>query len=389
MPSKPSFFPTAKDLIEHSIARERAIKAIKNYMTFDGQCSDLIISRKTISAIALDLYTLNQLYEEDLVRLGVETINELFFFHWQQDLIAAGVDLASVHRGELNGVDQQTLGIVKRLFPNISHWTGTAPNVQDEIIAEKKNKDKQASVDFEVRQKQWLDNEAKNFRLKKSNRRYKKLIIVVTVIFIVLIGLLFFLPNLLNGNLISQNQQSTTIQTSNLEGAGASITVTDIYPQGSLENMILQKINQERTSRGLGALTENIKLDTAARRHSEDMAIRNFFDHTNPDGIGPNERASAAGYPLRRPAPGGGYFYGVGENIIKYPVISSVGIIWFIPYAIPRVAWYDNNAMADALVQSWMDSPGHRANILDPDYVEIGIGCTWKTETVYSTIDFG
>ena len=324
--------------------------------------------------------------------------------------------MASVHRGELNGVDRQTLGIVKRLFPNISHWTGTAPNVQDEIIAEKKDKDKQASVDFEVRQKQWLDNEAKkfrrgekrqasvdfevrqkqwldneanNFRLKKSNRRYKKLIIVVTVIFIVLIGLLFFLPNLLNGNLISQNQQSTTIQTSNLEGAGASIIVTDTYPQGSLENMILQKINQERTSRGLGALTENIKLDTAARRHSEDMAIRNFFDHTNPDGIGPNERASAAGYPLRRPAPGGGYFYGVGENIIKYPVISSVGIIWFIPYAIPRVAWYDNNAMADALVQSWMDSPGHRANILDPDYVEIGIGCTWKMETVYSTTDFG
>lgn len=401
MPSRPSFYATVRDLIEHSIERERAIKEIKSNMTFNGYCSDLIISRKTISAIGCDLYTINELYKDDVARLGRDAINDMMFFHWQQDLIAAGVILSDVRRGELNGVGQQTLEIIKRLFPNISHWTGNMLRedqvVRDSVYDTSKTifsaKDVEPSsatnqTDFEIRRKQWLSDEDKKIRSGKSFRSYKKTIIAALVI-VAVIGLLFILPYVLNNNLISQVKQTTHTQVSNVVGTGTSIIVTAAYPQGSLENMILQKINQERANRGIPPLLENIKLDTAARRHCEDMAIRNFFDHTNPDGDGPNERAAAAGYPLTRPAPGGGFYYGVGENIVEYPVIGSAGVIWFIPFVIPRVAWYDNNAMADALVQSWMDSPGHRANILDPGYREIGIGCTWELATVYSTTDFG
>ncbi|MHC4600474.1 MAG: IPT/TIG domain-containing protein [Planctomycetota bacterium] len=106
------------------------------------------------------------------------------------------------------------------------------------------------------------------------------------------------------------------------------------------EYNVLLLVNQERAARGLDPLVANGILTQAARDHSQDMIDRDFFDHVNPDGLAPWDRAMALGYPSSF----------VGENI-------AAG------YATPQ-----------AVMDAWMNSPGHRANILDPNFTEIGIG---------------
>jgi uncharacterized protein YkwD len=104
------------------------------------------------------------------------------------------------------------------------------------------------------------------------------------------------------------------------------------------EEDLLATINQERTSRGLSAVTLNDDLLCAARHHSEDIGARMVCSHDDADGSGPGERVEACG--------GGGWS---GE-------IVACG------QTTPRAA-----------VDGWLGSPGHNAIMLDPDQVEIGV----------------
>ncbi|MFB7369805.1 sigma-70 family RNA polymerase sigma factor [Streptomyces sp. NPDC056222] len=99
-------------------------------------------------------------------------------------------------------------------------------------------------------------------------------------------------------------------------------------------------VNSERAKAGCGPLTENSLLNQAAQGHSVDMAARDFFDHTNPDGDGPGERVTATGYRWST----------YGENIAM------------------------GQRTPAQVMESWMNSPGHRANILNCSFKEIGIG---------------
>jgi len=110
---------------------------------------------------------------------------------------------------------------------------------------------------------------------------------------------------------------------------------------------ILCLINRERTSAGERALVPVAPLEAAAQGHSDDMGYGDYFEHISPDGETPSARMRAAGY-LK-----GVQSYEVGENI-------AFGTSWL---ATPR-----------AIVAGWMASPGHRANILDRDYRDTGIG---------------
>ncbi|MGW8765639.1 sigma-70 family RNA polymerase sigma factor [Streptomyces sp. NPDC055815] len=109
---------------------------------------------------------------------------------------------------------------------------------------------------------------------------------------------------------------------------------------GSTEQQVISLVNSERAKAGCGPLTEHPLLTKAAQGHSDDMAARDFFDHTNPDGDGPGERITAAGYT----------WSSYGENIAK------------------------GQTTAAQVMDSWMNSPGHRANILNCDFKEIGVG---------------
>jgi uncharacterized protein YkwD len=89
-----------------------------------------------------------------------------------------------------------------------------------------------------------------------------------------------------------------------------------------------------------GPLSMDPNLQCAARGHTMDMAERDFFDHDNPDGDGPDDRMEAAGYDGR----------GWGENIAA------------------------GNSTAEETMEQWMDSPGHCRNIMNDGYTLIGVG---------------
>jgi uncharacterized protein YkwD len=113
-----------------------------------------------------------------------------------------------------------------------------------------------------------------------------------------------------------------------------------------LEHTVLCLLNRERASRGLRRLRANNKLDRAARGHSRHMVRAKFFSHDSPSGADVMTRVKRRGYRSAR-----GLM--VGENI----------------------AWGSGSYATPAeIVDGWMHSPGHRANILRREFVEIGVG---------------
>lgn len=158
-----------------------------------------------------------------------------------------------------------------------------------------------------------------------------------------------------------------------------SVTVPN---QGELipdiEEKIFEYTNKERTERGLSQLQYDTQLAEIAREHSQDMADNDFFSHINQRGEDPTDRASRHGYPIRKVLGGGYYSDGIAENIGMMPIGNVVGI-----------GFVANNgdSIAAAQVASWMDSPGHRSNILNPEFDRIGIGVAYNGE-YYSTQNF-
>ncbi|MES9609246.1 CAP domain-containing protein [Actinomadura sp. NPDC000929] len=103
---------------------------------------------------------------------------------------------------------------------------------------------------------------------------------------------------------------------------------------------VVSLTNAHRASHGLRPLADDPRLTAAAQAYSEDMAVRRFYSHTSPEGTQPWDRARAAG----------STHLGIGENIAC------------------------GQRSPAEVVQGWMDSPGHRANILKPDFTHIGVG---------------
>ena len=152
----------------------------------------------------------------------------------------------------------------------------------------------------------------------------------------------------------------------------------------SLELKIHDLVNNERIQNGLQSLEYDNELANIARAHSIDMANRNFFSHTNPDGLGPTERANAAGYRTHKDF-GTYYVDGIGENICQENILESGYDICFIPLN----DWNDENELAKSVVDLWMTSPGHRQNILTSTYDVEGIGVAIASDNkVYVTQDF-
>ena len=103
---------------------------------------------------------------------------------------------------------------------------------------------------------------------------------------------------------------------------------------------VVKLTNNERAKAGLPPLKLNNKLVNAAQDHSSDMAQDDFFSHTGADGSSIGDRVKGSGYQYSR----------TGENIAA------------------------GQPTPEAVVRGWMNSPGHRANILNPNYTEIGVG---------------
>ena len=120
---------------------------------------------------------------------------------------------------------------------------------------------------------------------------------------------------------------------------------------------VIDLTNAERATKGCGPVHWDVALTAAARLHSEDMADHDYFDHTSRDGRSPWDRIEAQDY-----------WWGSAENI---------------------AAGYGS---ASAVVTAWMNSPGHRANILNCSNTAIGVGIgrnPASTYRIYWTQDFG
>ena len=127
---------------------------------------------------------------------------------------------------------------------------------------------------------------------------------------------------------------------------------------GSLEQQVLALVNAKRaTKKGCKPLTLNVSLTFAARAHSQDMMNHNYFSHTGSDGSSPWVRIKQAGY----------FYSAAGENI-------AAG------FATPQ-----------SVMNAWMHSSGHKKNILNCKYTEIGVGLAYGGGTYgfYWTQDFG
>lgn len=123
----------------------------------------------------------------------------------------------------------------------------------------------------------------------------------------------------------------------------------------ALEDEMARLTNAERADAGCDALQVDERLRSSARGHSQDMAANDYFDHTGLDGRSPFDRMADAGYP--DPA---------AENI-------AVG------YRGPA-----------EVMQGWMDSEGHRDNILECSYAAIGVGLAFDADgRPYWTQNFG
>jgi uncharacterized protein YkwD len=105
------------------------------------------------------------------------------------------------------------------------------------------------------------------------------------------------------------------------------------------EAAVLALVNEARADAGCGALTADPALAAVARAHSADMRDRDYFSHTSPEGLSPFDRAEQAGVDYSR-----------AENIAF------------------------GQSDAAAVMEAWLESPGHRENILDCELTRLGVG---------------
>lgn len=192
-----------------------------------------------------------------------------------------------------------------------------------------------------------------------------------------------------------------------------------------LEQKVHYLINQERQQRGMSTLVWDPTISEIARSHSKDMAKRNYFSHDSPEGIAPNQRGNVYGYyecgdratielarqyeelSKRYQASGSsdyamyqqlqGMYYqlnaaqekmflGLAENIFQNNLYDRV---WYTNGVPTSYEWNTMDDIAESTVDGWMNSPGHRQNILTPYFYSEGIGVAISSDDkVYITQNF-
>ncbi|HEY8804961.1 MAG TPA: CAP domain-containing protein [Clostridium sp.] len=135
----------------------------------------------------------------------------------------------------------------------------------------------------------------------------------------------------------------------------AAAKAPTLTENNKLEKEVVTLVNQERAKQGLAPLKENVQLSSMARTKSEDMVAKNYFDHTSPTYGSPFDMMKTFGIT----------YTAAGENIAM------------------------GQQTAASVMSSWMNSPGHKANILSKDFTEIGVGVAKdKSGAIYWTQEF-
>ena len=141
------------------------------------------------------------------------------------------------------------------------------------------------------------------------------------------------------GEAIGRTLNLLTIRPDSDERVTLPFKVATTRPRPDLEKQMLDLVNQERAANGLRPLAPDPELTEVARRHSADMFARGYFAHDTPEGLTPFDRMHQANV----------QFLTAGENLALAPTLSVAHT-------------------------GLMNSPGHRANILRPQFGRVGIG---------------
>jgi len=165
-----------------------------------------------------------------------------------------------------------------------------------------------------------------------------------------------------------------------LAGAGAAPRPPAI-PVSQLERQISDLVNSRRTAARLPPLRVDDRLTQIARAHSQDMATRGFFDHINAQGEDATARGKHAGFECRKAIDKSSFRVGLGENLSEVPRASRVITIGDRK----TYDWITVEGVARLAVEGWMNSRGHRENILGRTYSESGVGVAVSSNDVYVT----
>ena len=138
----------------------------------------------------------------------------------------------------------------------------------------------------------------------------------------------------------SSNQGSTSNKDTGSNTPTSTSTNSNTSSVSQFEQKVIELTNAERAKEGLAALQADTKLMQSARLKSDDMAKNNYFDHTSPTYGSPFDQMKSLGISYKS----------AGENIAQ------------------------GQKTPEEVVQAWMDSPGHRANIMNASYTHIGVG---------------
>lgn len=141
------------------------------------------------------------------------------------------------------------------------------------------------------------------------------------------------------GGAVNDTLSFLTVKPEGEESVKLNFTVSNPTPDEAAEYAMFDMVNKERKSRGLPPVEFSSTLQQVAREHSQDMLQRGYFSHITPEGLSPFDRMKAQGI---------GYG-AAGENIALAPSV-------------------------DLAMTGFMKSPGHKANILSPNFKKLGVG---------------
>ena len=152
----------------------------------------------------------------------------------------------------------------------------------------------------------------------------------------------------------------------------AEAALADPHPEirflAPLEQRLVELTNQRRAEAGIAPLDADPGLERAARAHALDMLARDYMDHVGPDGRDVGDRVAI----LHRR-----FIGGTGENLAEH---RGIGVAELADQAGP---------LAVKMVDGWMDSPGHRKNILEPDYTHVGLAAAGEGDRLVIVQVFG
>lgn len=156
-------------------------------------------------------------------------------------------------------------------------------------------------------------------------------------------------------NTTEQAKANEPVKTQSTENTSSSDFISEI------ESVIFTRVNEERAKAGVPALTYNKTMEKYARIKSQDMGQRNYFAHEDPEGKLITEKMKSDGVS----------YNSWGENIAYIGGGSS-----------------SNVELGNEFMTNWMNSPGHRANILSTNFASIGVGVYKIGDTYYATQEF-